>query len=294
MNTLNRKQFNTSRVPTNYKGTGVFETSAIVEPTHGVSGYQSTGVVPNSYETQVRATPSFVTPNIDPATSGYGVQSHTVSTQVPRYSGRTVVTPSTVPTGISLNREFDDEELTLQAGLEQGLEYQGESRSRQQDQIRGGGAPSGFSEGINQFDPAIQSMIQDEDVTQNLSGKGYHQPSDYFHSATGVPSTTHHHPGETATQNTYTGQIQLPNTGSAHHDLVEIYNPTMPNESNAASGTHFAHADAPQHQTSGTLSFSMSKERPLTLRDFANPPQPNVIAGSYVGRPTSTSASMYV
>lgn len=290
VNTMDKKRFNTSTAPTNYIGQGSFK--MLSEINHGVSGYQSTGIsTENAYQMQRRATADFVVPNMDPATSGYDLQSHVPQTAANRSGDPAFSIPRSDPTATNLNFDFDDEALTLQSYLYQAPEALSIVRDQQSDLAQAGN-PSGFREGYSGFDPAIQSMINDESITTEM-GTPYHQPSSYVHLPTNMPSTIQHHFGETATEATFSGNLQFPETGNQHTHLAEHRTPALAAESNVSAGTHQTHGDAHIHQTSGTVSFSFSKERPLTLQDFAMPPQPQIRPSGGLNRPTKTSVSAW-
>lgn len=291
---VNPRQFKTEGGIQNaiYTGRGSFQT--IVEPSHGVSGFASTGEYPNTFQTQVRATPRFV-PATDPSTSGFGTQARTPGFPAPRYQDP-AYTSQTNATRVTLLEDFDNESLPVTAAQEtpdmMRAASLAEHQAAQDEVARGGAGPSLKSEGLGSLDPAVGGRIADETLLA-MTG-AYHTPNPNRHSSHNAGNVVRQNLEEGhATVSNYTGEITFPTTGNDHSPLSALYNPTMVNESNTAPGTHYTSGDAPLPRTSGTISFSMSKQKPLTLADFGAPPQPDIRPG-YPSKLQSTSVSLYV
>ncbi len=287
---INPKQFKTGPIRNAiYSGNATFSIAGI-EPTHGVSGYQSTGVAPGGFNTQVRASSTaFMRPNVDPSSSRFRVQAHTPNFPRPRYedpaftgeSDRTVVQ----------RIDFDDEELIAQEHMGGGamsLTYHEQGQQR----VHQGGMPTMASEGMARDDPGVTRAIASIEEGLELSGRI--RPSEVWHAEHVPTPISRQNMEENGTFNVFEEGVLHPTSGNDHLNLAHALTPAFMNDSNTASGTHFNYGNAPLPRTSGTMSFSLTRQKPVTLADLGAPPQPDIQPGMGPGRLMSTSASLYV
>ena len=288
---VDQRQFKTGpiRNAIGYSGSAKFSITGI-EPTHGVSGFQSTGVAPGSFNYQVRASSSaFMRPNVDPSSSGLGIQAHTPGAprrrdQDPAFTGES---DSTVVQRI----DFDDEELSTQyrmGGGAMSLTYHEEA----QQQVHRGTSPHMASEGMARDDPGLTRAIST--IEEGLELTGRIQPSEVWHAEHTPSPTSRQNMEENGTFNVFEEDVMHPTSGNDHLNLAHALTPAFMNDSNTASGTHFNYGNAPLPRTSGTISFSLTRQKPVTLADLGAPPQPDIQPGMGPGRLGSTSVSLYV
>lgn len=250
----NLEKFYTPSAP--FRETGIrggFE--ILLQPSHGVSGFETTGT-PGSFDIQNRrAPPSFAsTQNIDPTTSSFALQDRGSSMDIEAGANR-FVTPS-----VSSIANYDDPTYTINANfmtptIEEIME-EGRitSASTMSEILQASGDPiqdtyvrRRLFEGYGQDDPIVQHMIRDEETPSSVSASAHHHPNTEYvngtHTSRPYSTPRSNAYGENGTENQVYQIITSGNvvTPSGQSDLPDINNqstPAVPNDSNAATGTH--------------------------------------------------------
>jgi hypothetical protein len=259
-------------------------------PTHGVSGYKTTGK-PGDYQFQFHNHGE--TGQVDVAASRYGLQSHGSfsSTKIRLFNP-------------FFNPPVDFSKPNLGIGYEEPAiseydenTYRVSSKILSRQYQREGGGQFGsllknqIYEGFGQFDPAIQYMLRDKNIDQELE---IHQPASVLkHRRVSLTPPIRQNEMQLGTQNPVseiTGTITPSFTNTDDHQTLTQYHTTpVVNTSNISTGTHMASGDAsstghPQDEIASSTSssfplqfigdLSTPSDRPYSLEPV--PPNPEL------------------
>lgn len=241
--------FQTSQPPRGY--------AVIMAPSHGVSGYETTGTV-SSFTVQNHLAPSSFadTTNIDPPASSFSLQPHTQARSVARTTNSFMTPPATsIANSDQPTYVFNDNYMTptVEEMMEEGMSTQGLTINRV---MQSSAEPQQETflrrrlfEGYLQNDPLIANMVRDEDHSPMISNTAHHIPNTEYRNGTttsvvySTPRSNQHVTGGNGTENqsyniitnnntiSPSGSENLPNINSEH-------TPAIQNTSHANTGTH--------------------------------------------------------
>lgn len=274
----------------------------IMAPSHGVSGYETTGTV-SSFTVQNRTPPiSFTdTTNIDPTTNSFTLQPHTTQSTLANASNQfltpsaTSIVNSNQPTYV-----FNDNYITptVEEMMEQGMSTQGlimnrvlqtEGEPMQETYLR-----RRLFEGYLQNDPVVASLVRDDDHSPMINNAVQHTPNTSYRNgpSTSVvystPRSNAQTTGGNGTENqTYniiqSNNVVTPSGNSGLPDINNEHTPDVTNNSHTSTGTHVQEGGNTA-MTTGTSGGSNTPQiaativpvNPYPYLSLGKPPEPQV------------------
>ena len=256
-------------------------------PTHGVSGYATTGN-PGDYQFQFHNHGQVG--QIDAASSRYGLQSHgNFKSTKPRLFNP-YFNPPVDFAKPNIGIGFEEPSISI----DDEITYRVVSKILSRQYQREGGGQFGsllknqLYEGFGQFDPAIQYMLRDQNINSEIVA---HQPASVLkHRQVSLTPPIRQNEFQRGTRNdvqTITGNLMpaADNTDD-HQSLTQLHTTPVQNESHIATGTHLALGDAsssghPQDELGSSitsqypLQFQGSIQRPTDRPYTLEPIPPN-------------------
>lgn len=229
--------------------------NVLMTPSHGVSGYATTGT-PSSFTIQNRATPSAMTPgvNVDPSSSAYDIRGRATPSEIASSYNPfnapfepspyiPVVTPDQNMGGLNYNAPTFEEELE-QTAMTPGLGVS-EKLQASMDPLQSSFVRRRLFDGLYSNDPVIQNMVEQDGGGSALVGATagsapYHKrkngSSHVITPSTGVRTD---HTGNHGTQNNSYDLILSTNAPGGQAGLADIIGESAPplvNDSNTTTG----------------------------------------------------------
>lgn len=131
--------------------------------------------------------------------------------------------------------------------------------------------------GFGQNDHALLGLLDERSIAPKVRSDWQWQSDTYLHSDIGVPSAVNQNMIETPSYNHNLfprSRKKLLRGQHDHTNLKEHHTPSLDNQSNVASGTHYTYGNPGQDVTNGFRATRGPLERPLLLSDLPQPPQP--------------------
>lgn len=283
-------------------GTTPVSTYNIMTP--GVSGHQTTGVTGN-FGFQIHR-PIEVISNVDPSTSGFGLQNH-----IPQVSTGRFTMAQNVPNTeyISPLPNVNSNIVTPTVTLDQSATLLQSSLGLSRD-LQAGLEPRTGSylneilyQGGYQEDPLVSRLFRDDlEPTIGVPGE-FITPVDSRHTPVGPTAGLRQNDmsGYGTINPTYNIQIQGVDTEQADYALhrLQQHTPSLMNRSNATPATHGSHAQGigPGTPNVSAASFNLQgtvsqmQPNPYPYLDLGMPPQPMELLPGATGQLTNKAAA---